>query len=648
MQLTRTFLIVLLFLASASGAFGEIIFVDDTLTADCSGSYDHVTRRCGGGGYRAFRTVKGAADIARAGDTVVIRAGVYNEQLAPKNSGTATAPVVFSNYPSEGVYITGGSLTPAIWVYQKNHIIIQGMIVTNVRRWLAVLGSQHITIQFNIFTNANDPGGSSKTGLFFQSSDYNIVRANIIDNSTQDNLAFVQSHHNLVEENRITRASHTLWAIKCGSYNVLRKNYFHNEHQKIGEIYDCDEVGYGDDGYPKVSSLDDTKYNVVENNVFAYTPSSGDASPYAGIQHAGQRCIIRGNIFYQCIGPPVDLTLYADEARHNYGNRIYNNIFYDNRFGGVSISGLTASGFVFADNIFRNNIFYRNRFERHDTRWEWYSTLDGKGVQIMTGRTSDVKFERNTIFDTWGSFTWLIAHGSRTSSTNPQPQLLDWWENNYPAMFSRNQMVDPMFVDTAEKNFRLKPGSPLLDAAMFLARTKGVGSGTTMKVDDAGYFRDSYGIDGLGGDTIQLEGVSTTAVIVGINYATNTLTLDTPLEWGDNQGVSLKYHGTGPDVGAIENEPGPSSVHREPPAGEVTIAPNPTNGLCTVIYPERRGAAQSIRVVNMLGEVVHEERGPAAEGVGRYIIDLSDHPAGAYLLVLEGDGGVITRRFVKR
>jgi hypothetical protein len=76
-----------------------------------------------------------------------------------------------------------------------------------------------------------------------------------------------------------------------------------------------------------------------------------------------------------------------------------------------------------------------------------------------------------------------------------------------------------------------------------------------MPVNDARYFRDNYGITGVTGDRIQLAGQVETAAIVGIDYTANTLTLDRPLTWSANQGVSLAYQGTAPDVGAYEFTP---------------------------------------------------------------------------------------------
>jgi len=44
---------------------------------------------------KPFKTIKEAADIAKAGDTVMVKDGIYRETLTPKYSGTARAPINF-------------------------------------------------------------------------------------------------------------------------------------------------------------------------------------------------------------------------------------------------------------------------------------------------------------------------------------------------------------------------------------------------------------------------------------------------------------------------------------------------------------------------------------------------------------------------
>ena len=58
-----------------------------------------------------------------------------------------------------------------------------------------------------------------------------------------------------------------------------------------------------------------------------FTPSSGDRSPFAGIQYAGQDGIIRRNIFRDTVGPALDMCVYPQEARYDTGNRVYHNVF---------------------------------------------------------------------------------------------------------------------------------------------------------------------------------------------------------------------------------------------------------------------------------------------------------------------------------
>ncbi|MBO4897868.1 MAG: DUF1565 domain-containing protein [Clostridia bacterium] len=53
-----------------------------------------------------FKTIQRAADVAQAGDTVIIREGVYRETVTPKNSGNATQPVIFKAADGENVTIS--------------------------------------------------------------------------------------------------------------------------------------------------------------------------------------------------------------------------------------------------------------------------------------------------------------------------------------------------------------------------------------------------------------------------------------------------------------------------------------------------------------------------------------------------------------
>jgi hypothetical protein len=116
--------------------------------------------------------------------------------------------------------------------------------------------------------------------------------------------------------------------------------------------------------------------------------------------------------------------------------------------------------------------------------------------------------------------------------------------------------VNPQFTDPDSRIFHLLSNSTLIDTGAYLTRAAAAGSGTSLRVSDASYFYDGYGIAGELGDVIQLEGSSQTARITAIDYATNTLSLGSSLSWSANQGVGLAWKANGPDIGTMEYFPG--------------------------------------------------------------------------------------------
>ncbi|MBW1811274.1 MAG: right-handed parallel beta-helix repeat-containing protein [Deltaproteobacteria bacterium] len=525
------------------------IYVDLQITPVSCNDYDVATRSCGAGAEQAYKTLAGGAAAAGPGDVVLIRQGDYNEALIPQTSGNPGQPITYRNYAQETATISGASLSPGIDISGRQYLIIEGLTISDVRRWLHALDAHYNIIRNNNFLRALDSGGSSKTGLFFQEATHNRILDNTIDDSTQDNLALVKSDRNLVQGNTFGKAVHTLWTIKCGNFNVIRDNYFYNEIQKIGEVFDCDGVGFDH----QFDIFDATRHNLIERNDFAYTASSGNSSPYSGIQYAGQQGVIRYNRFYNTVGPGLQMTLYSGEAEYNTDNRIYHNVFYSTDFAGVELSG--SSSYAFSGNIFINNIFNKSIFVANDTRWDWYvDDLAGQPVQIKTGRTDGFVFDSNCIFNQQVDELYLIAHGNRDSGSNPAPQTVSWWQTNQPNLFKNCLEVEPHFENAENLNFQLGSLSTLKNAGAFLTKTVGLGSGTALVVEDASFFYDGYQIPEEIGDEIQLEGQLLTAIVTAIDYNTNTLTLDRSLSWTAGLGVCLKYNGTAPDLGAYESQ----------------------------------------------------------------------------------------------
>ncbi|MCP4609812.1 MAG: PKD domain-containing protein [Planctomycetes bacterium] len=553
-------------------------------SGDAVGIYNPDKREAGSGFETAYNTFMEASLEAIAGDTIVIRAGIYRETLRPVHSGNSAAPITYTNYEDEVVIIRDtlgiSNLTAdevaldqpgrqyGIYIYGISHIVIKGLQVTNVIGWCRVVQSDHIILQHNKFSAALGHGTTGS--IKFYHSDYNKIINNVIHDG-QDNLLLIHSDKNLVEGNSFMKGRHTLWSIRGGNFNIIRDNYFHNELQKIGEVYDVEAAKHAPIKY------DAAHYNIIEKNIFAKTASSGNHSSFAGIQYAGQHGIIRQNIFYETIGPAFNFTLYSSEAMYNYENRLYNNVFYKSDFAGISISG--SQSYTFHGNIMKNNIFLQSNFVANDKRSIWYTgELAGKPVQLMTGRLDGFVFENNNLFNQHAGELYLITYGTRVSSSNPLQHEVSWWEDNYPAIFKNNLEEDPLFVDAGNHDYHLTKESPMIDAGDFLTViTSPGGGGSQITVADSRYFYDGFGIVGEQGDLIKFES-GQTARILDIDYGSdsNTIILDRHVSWSNGEKVSLYYEGGAPDIGAYESIP--PDVNNLPPVlhviGDKTVDGN--------------------------------------------------------------------------
>ncbi len=77
---------------------------------------------------KPFKTIAQAAEVAKEGDTVIIREGTYHELLAPKNSGTVSNPITFKSADGESVKLTATAELGAP-VGTKTNVYGQEMLV---------------------------------------------------------------------------------------------------------------------------------------------------------------------------------------------------------------------------------------------------------------------------------------------------------------------------------------------------------------------------------------------------------------------------------------------------------------------------------------------------------------------------------------
>lgn len=466
-----------------------MLYSDATLSADCPGTYEPRSRSCGLGTDTAYSTVAAAATAAGPGDTVLLREGTYGEVLRPSRSGFPDRPILFSSYPGETA-IFANVQGPALMLINVSHVIIDSLTVADSIGWARLENADHNIIRNSRFQRAGARGSTG--GLKLVRSAYTRIHDNTFQDGN-DSIVVQESDRNVIDGNTFTTARHSLLSIRCGSFNIVRRNRFQNVRQKALEIYDCEGVS---DAPVK---LDATKRNLVEANTFAYTRGSGQPHRYNGIQYAGQHGIVRRNVFQDNQGGALNFQVYSQEAIHNYGHRVYHNTFFANRCFAITASTSPAVS-SYRNNVATNNLLYRN-------------------VDCNGGGTAQIDI---------GNPKAVVLRGNAMLATPPG------------------------FVDEDARDLRLTGQSSVIDGGVFLTQAVGGGSGTTIRVQDASYFVDGYGIPGESGDLIQLGGNDQTARIVAVDLATNTLTVDRPLTWHDRQGVHLAYAGAAPDIGAYE------------------------------------------------------------------------------------------------
>jgi hypothetical protein len=477
---------------------------------------------------RPWKTIAKANQTLIAGDIVYIKEGTYTSQIAPKNSGNSSNSIIYRKCDNDAVTIS--DTTYGISLKGKSFIIVEGINFYNVDQFLEIRNGHHNTIadcNFDQYRRRINWSGSQIIG----NSSFNRVHhcrfskygecnaegednGSVLDIGSEESMTPPSktpdhSDYNLIENNIMYHGGHHVLGV-FGRYNVIRDNYIHNEAWTRGKgnrnIYLA--------GYPV-----DSGWNLIEGNQIGYSAPPCDSWGVSGTLLASGYNVVRRNRFYYNdlagIAMSVTSTYYSDIVY----NKIYNNSFFHNGWNMSQGPDAVTSAIAFVKYsgplVIKYNAIKNNLYKSHYQAYGYYYV--NSGDQLFAGN--------------WNG------------DTQGDPKFV-----NASKVFG-----DPM--DSTYPNLNLKADSPCIDAGTYLTTvTSTSGSGKSLKVADSRYFTDGWGITGVQGDEIQLYGTSQRARIIKIDYSNNTITVDTDLTWTQNQGVSLVYEGSGPDIGAHEYE----------------------------------------------------------------------------------------------
>ncbi len=357
-------------------------------------------------------TITKAANTMIAGDTVFVRAGIYNERLIPKNSGSAGKYITYAVYPDNYVTIKGTGLLPVAGGYDglvdisKNYINVTGFNFVDVPQvGIHINNANYIIARNNTFIT-NVEASAFKVGWGHASNI--IIENNVIDRTT------------------IKGVWAEMISVSTTDGVIVRNN--HIIRNTVGEGIDL---------------KDNTSNGKIYNNIVENTSAVGIYIDARGIMRNIE-------IYNNMVHTPGEAGIVLNAEKVTYGGAtiqnasVYNNIVYGSA-SGIRISPFSIYmssgnvGYVKDINII-NNDFYNN--ELNDIGCDGYGHIVTQNVIL-----------RNNIFN---KNSIRVCSGISSAEHNLFDSISTAYGSNYI-------IGDPKFIDPTHADFNLQSTSPAID-----------------------------------------------------------------------------------------------------------------------------------------------------------------------------------------
>jgi hypothetical protein len=429
-----------------------------------------------------WRTVQHAADTARAGCTVNVRGGVYEELVIINASGNASdGYVTLRSYPGETATLDAGHFTPAgrsgiLTIHNQSYVRIEGLEIRNFRtaeHRLAPLGisvagtGSHIELLKNNvhhiennFPGRDAPGsGGNGFGIAVYGTDAKTPITDLIIDGNEVHHLKTGSSESLVVNGNVTnfRITHNVVhdnnnigidvigfertapdpAVDQARDGVVSGNLVYNITSRGNPAYRNDESSDGIyvDGGTRIL----IEQNVIHDVDFGIELASEHKD------RATSYITARNNLIYHCHTAGVSIGGYAPERGHTDHCTVVNNTLYENDTSATG-SGELQMQWNMADNIFENNIVYAGP----------RCLLVLNKSQVDKGQPP-AAIDHNLYHCVSGPQASIWAGASAT--VTGFDKYVESTGNDRHSCFS-----DPRFVDPAKNDFHLRADSPALAA----------------------------------------------------------------------------------------------------------------------------------------------------------------------------------------
>jgi hypothetical protein len=429
-----------------------------------------------------WRTIQHAANTVKAGDTVQVRAGTYNEIVTMKTSGNSTSGyITFQNYPGEAAIIDGTGLSvgssgqTGLFSLEGtfSYIVIEGFEIRNYSS--STRGKVPVGIDFegagsNIEILNNHIHNIAQT--LTSCSAANALGVALYGTQAPAAISNVTFYGNQVDHNT-TGCSENVSFDGNVQYWIMGNNSVHD-----GDNIGLDNIGF--EGVSPNSAYDQARDGWVFQNTIYNITSTTNPVYHNQVGADGYYCdgctriIVERNLIHDS-----DLSELASEhSGHTSSYVIFrNNIIYNSLYVGLSIGGY-ASKVGGSDHI----VIVNNSLWNDGTHGS-----SGLGeFQIQYYATNNTV--QNNIFDDYTLSSKYLVYDF--TSSEPSPAALDYnveydtagtsgalydWQGKSVTGFSayktasgqeaHSQFADPLYanITTQPYNFDLSSGSPAIN-----------------------------------------------------------------------------------------------------------------------------------------------------------------------------------------
>jgi Right handed beta helix region len=429
-----------------------------------------------------WRTIQHAANTARAGTTVNVRGGVYEELVSINVSGNAIdGYVTFRSYPGETAVLDARHFTPAgrqgvVTIHNQSYVRLEGFEIRNFRTaehrltplGISIMGAgSHIELLKNnvhhieqSFNGRDAPGrGGNGFGIAVYGTDAKVPISELLIDGNQVHHLKTGSSESLVVNGNVTNFRIT-----------------HNA------VHDNNNIGIDVIGFERTApdpAVDQARDGVVSGNVVYNITSRGNPA-YGNEQNSdgiyvdgGTRVLIeqnvmhdvdfgielasehkdratsyitaRNNLIYRSHTAGVSIGGYAPERGHTEHCVVINNTLYENDTSTTG-SGEFQMQWNMADNIFANNIVYA-----------------GPRCLIMVNKSQFDKSHPPAAID---HNLYYCASGAKASTWGIASGIVMGFDHYVQSTGNdrHSRFLDPHFVDPATNDFHVRSDSPAIAA----------------------------------------------------------------------------------------------------------------------------------------------------------------------------------------